>query len=384
MKRAPERGTHNPNRLHAPRATGTNMVQTSASSAEACCSYCSDAPGCVGFTWVSGNQDCYLKSSVDPATPDSAVTSGTVTGPPPPPGPCAVFPGQNNHGHNMQEAAGAATADACCSACVALSGCIGWTFVSEGGAQCYLKDKLDPLTPDPAVISGAVGAPGPSCQLSPGVNSMGTIAAPPVAAASAGACCGACANATFKCVAFTFVESTGKCFLKNTTGAPVADPGATSGTPPSPCSATQGVNVDGAIIAPPTQAADPGACCAACMAGAGCASWTFISATQKCFLRNTTGAPFPDAGAVTGAPPSPCALQPGVNSMGTITRALPAESPAACCAACLSANATSCVGFSFTSATSTCFLKSSLGTPVADANVISGTLPQPHHQRCSE
>lgn len=300
---------------------GVNLAQTSAGSAESCCSYCSEAEGCVGFTFVPGNQDCYLKSSVDPPTPDSAVTSGTVSGPPPPPGPCTVFPGQNNHGHNLQEAGGAQTPDACCSACVALSGCIGWTFVSEGAAQCYLKDALGPLTPDPAVISGAVGAPpGPSCALAPGVNSMGSIAAPPIAAASVGACCGACANATaFKCVAFTFVEATGKCFLKNSTGAPVADPGVTSGTPPSPCSATVGANVEGAIIGPPTQVADPGACCAACMgAGAGCASWTFVEASSKCFLRsNTTGAPFPDAGAVTGAPPSPCALQPGVNSMGT-------------------------------------------------------------------
>jgi hypothetical protein len=121
------------------------------------------------------------------------------------------------------------------------------------------------------------------------MNSMGTIAAPPVAAASAGDCCGACANATaFKCVAFTFVESTGKCFLKNSTGAPVADPGATSGTPPSPCSATAGVNVEGAIIGPPTQAADPGACCAACRAfkppsgGKACNTWVYCGNPNGC------------------------------------------------------------------------------------------------------
>ena len=58
---------------------GINLVQSTASSAADCCSQCSDEDGCVGFTWVSGNQDCYLKSSVDTATPDPAVTSGTLT-----------------------------------------------------------------------------------------------------------------------------------------------------------------------------------------------------------------------------------------------------------------------------------------------------------------
>jgi hypothetical protein len=59
---------------------GVNIVQSTSESAEDCCNQCSDEQGCVGFTWVSGNLDCYLKSSVDPATADPAVTSGTVTG----------------------------------------------------------------------------------------------------------------------------------------------------------------------------------------------------------------------------------------------------------------------------------------------------------------
>ncbi len=286
---------------------GTNMEQTSAGSAQDCCNYCSDAVGCVGFTWVSGNSDCYLKSSVDPATPDPAVTSGQVTGPPPPPGPCTIFPGENNGGHNLAESP-AGDPDACCAACVSLAGCIGWTFVTEGAPQCFLKDKVAPLQPDPAVISG--GRAGPSCALTPGVNSMGTIAVPPAPAADAGACCGACANANaFKCLGFTFV-----------------------------------------------------------------------TASSLCFLKNSTGAPIPDAGVISGTPPSPCALQPGLNSMGNITNALRLEGPSACCSACM-ANGTSCAGFTFTPATSMCFLKSALGTSIPDANVVSGTPPR-GQRRC--
>jgi hypothetical protein len=67
---------------------GVNLVQSTSKSAEDCCSQCEDEDACVGFTWVSGNQDCYLKSSVDPATPDPAVTNGSING-------CANF---NNSG----------------------------------------------------------------------------------------------------------------------------------------------------------------------------------------------------------------------------------------------------------------------------------------------
>ena len=218
---------------------GVNLDQSSANSAEDCCSQCSDMDGCVGFTWVSGNKDCYLKSSVDAPTTDPAVTSGTVTGPPPPAGPCTLFPGQNNHGSNIQSST-SADPESCCTQCTALTGCIGFTFV-PGNNDCYLKNKLDPLTPDSQVVSGAV-APGPSCSLLPGVNTLGTISAPPLPAASAAECCGTCANATAGvCSAFTWVEATGLCFLKNSTGFPVHDAGVTSGTPPS-CMQQQGVN----------------------------------------------------------------------------------------------------------------------------------------------
>jgi hypothetical protein len=77
---------------------GTNL-QSSAiitGSAADCCSQCAahGAEGCVGYTWVHNNQECWLKSAVDHPRDDGCggcVTSGTVgfnpPGPPPAPTP---------------------------------------------------------------------------------------------------------------------------------------------------------------------------------------------------------------------------------------------------------------------------------------------------------
>jgi hypothetical protein len=60
------------------------------SSADQCCSHCSSAAGCVGYTWVHANQECWLKSAVGPERDDECsgcVTSGSYTAPAPAPTP---------------------------------------------------------------------------------------------------------------------------------------------------------------------------------------------------------------------------------------------------------------------------------------------------------
>lgn len=71
-----------------------------------------------------------------------------------------------------------------------------------------------------------------------------------------------------------------------------------------------------------------------------------------------------------------CNLQAGVNNMGTIMAAPTIQTdPVACCALC---NATAgCAGFTFVASTSNCFLKSSLGNPIADAGATSGFVSPP-------
>jgi len=71
---------------------GTNLKSSAdiTSSADACCTKCSETTGCVGYTWVHENQECWMKSTVGPARDDDCggcVTSGTYTPPSPTPVP---------------------------------------------------------------------------------------------------------------------------------------------------------------------------------------------------------------------------------------------------------------------------------------------------------
>lgn len=63
---------------------GANLKSTAehASSAEECCSHCVGEGGCVGFTWVTGNSECWLKASIGSLKSDPYVVSGSVTSPP--------------------------------------------------------------------------------------------------------------------------------------------------------------------------------------------------------------------------------------------------------------------------------------------------------------
>merc|ERR1712137_1191154 len=74
---------------------GTNLESTAdiTSSADQCCSKCSQSMGCVGYTWVHDNGECWLKSAVGPSRDDECggcVTSGTYTAPVPTPVPTPV------------------------------------------------------------------------------------------------------------------------------------------------------------------------------------------------------------------------------------------------------------------------------------------------------
>merc|ERR1711967_224810 len=76
---------------------GTNLESSARNtgSAEDCCSQCSSHSGCVGYTWVHANNECWLKSAVGPARDDECggcVTSGSYTAPAPAPTPPAPSP----------------------------------------------------------------------------------------------------------------------------------------------------------------------------------------------------------------------------------------------------------------------------------------------------
>jgi endoglucanase len=81
---------------------GTNLHETaeSTNSADDCCEKCSSTSGCVGFTWVLANHECWLKSSITSLRSDPDVISGSVSSPSPSPSqPCTgVDDGSDLHG----------------------------------------------------------------------------------------------------------------------------------------------------------------------------------------------------------------------------------------------------------------------------------------------
>merc|ERR1712137_796991 len=73
---------------------GVNLESTarSAGSASECCNMCAGATGCVGYTHVTANSECWLKSSLGSLTSDSYVNSGSYKAPTPTPVPPTPTP----------------------------------------------------------------------------------------------------------------------------------------------------------------------------------------------------------------------------------------------------------------------------------------------------
>jgi len=68
---------------------GVNLEQSArtASSPSACCDFCKSTSGCVGYTHVTYNKECWLKSALGSLTSDSDVNSGSFSAPAPTPVP---------------------------------------------------------------------------------------------------------------------------------------------------------------------------------------------------------------------------------------------------------------------------------------------------------
>jgi len=145
---------------------GVNLESSarSAGSPGECCSMCAAAANCVGYTHVTANGECWLKSSLGGLTSDSDVTSGSYQAPAPTPSPgqCTTQPGQNNNGVNLESSArSAGSPDECCSMCAAAANCVGYTHVTAND-ECWLKSSLGGLTSDSDVTSGSYQSPAPT------------------------------------------------------------------------------------------------------------------------------------------------------------------------------------------------------------------------------
>lgn len=116
---------------------GQNLETTarSASSPSACCDLCSQASGCVGYTHVTGKNECWLKSALGGLTSDSYVNSGSVKVPPPTPGPPPPAPTPSPPSPSPSGCPGGSL-EACIGACPTSPAAAFGVCVSECTARC--------------------------------------------------------------------------------------------------------------------------------------------------------------------------------------------------------------------------------------------------------
>lgn len=159
------------------------------------CSYLN--PGsCDAHNWgshsASGSHvDGYLKA----AGPSGG---STTPAPPPAPGTCQTFPGQNNNGVNFESTARHASSPGeCCNACKGASGCKGYTHI-EANSKCWLKSSLGSLTSDSYATSGSYSPELPTTTAAARTTAAPTPSSPTVSPSqdcpggSLQSCIGAC------------------------------------------------------------------------------------------------------------------------------------------------------------------------------------------------
>jgi V8-like Glu-specific endopeptidase len=248
---------------------GADYRAFNAASAAICQTTCSEEAACRAFSYTAGGR-CFLKAAVPPPTPSPGGTSG-------------LAPRRGNFDRPGTDLRVFNTADvnACESACVQDSACMSFTHDAAAG-RCRLKSGA------PAAAACATCTSGARRGLESGYDRPGGDYSN-VAAASANACATRCANDS-RCLSFTHVASTNRCFLKNAIRPPVASAGRTSGVKRGIEFNTDRLGLDLASheIAEPL----PEKCQSLCETTAGCQSWTMMLGTvawddrNLCFLKN--------------------------------------------------------------------------------------------------
>ncbi|KAG1710528.1 hypothetical protein DVH05_013254 [Phytophthora capsici] len=113
---------------------GDDVGALSSSSADGCCSICSDTSGCTAFTWTNYDGGmCWLKSGKGSIKTRSGAVSGvlkTATS-------CPALEDNVEEPHGVTLAA--ESADKCCSVCKATGGCKAFTWKDQDSGTCWLK-----------------------------------------------------------------------------------------------------------------------------------------------------------------------------------------------------------------------------------------------------
>lgn len=179
------------------------------------------------------------------------------------------------------------------------------------------------------------------------------------------------------CELWTYQPATNTCYLKGGGGAASPASGLISGPRicpgPVDCS-KEGIDLYGSDLIN-TRVANALACQYQCSAVSGCAFWTFVTSTSRCYLKGSRVEPRPLAGAISGprscpsAPTIPCEQSTDFNGhdirsfLGTVTDV------DRCQQLCLGFN--NCFYWTYVASTASCYLKDSNATDGREVNPLA-------------
>lgn len=279
-------------------------------------------------------------------------------------------------------------ADQCYQLCYNFAGCHAFTWTNYNGGTCWLKSGRGTVIQKAGTKSSVLMSTTyvHNCVPEAGIDYVGNDISNADVDVNVG-CCQQCMNLP-GCRVVT--QKDGKCYFKSAKGRMVVNPLDSHGQPsmfsydPYPASADaqcgleQGVDFVGNDIgnAPASKASD---CCAKCQSFSGCRAFSWTNQNGgTCYFKNIKGDTKANANVVScavlpnPAPPS-CALEIGVDYVGNDIGNVPSSDAYDCCSICMAHSG--CKAFSWTNQNGgTCWLKSSKGAIVANANVKSAVV----------
>jgi PAN domain/Trypsin len=229
-----------------------------------CQDRCEQEPKCRAFTYVDSNKRCFLKSALPRAVPKAGVFSG--------------LPGMGSFdrvGRDFQTLS-LSRSDECEAACARNSSCAAFTFLN---GTCYLKNAV------PVASTNCSGCLSSHRRIETGIDRMGSDYKNLVTA-SAAACATECAK-DGACLAYSWLATTTRCYLKNAVPQTSVNANVTSDV-------RRGfeINVDRggsdyrsfSITTP-----RPELCQAACEAESQCRAWTYVPPVPELSKKDANG-----------------------------------------------------------------------------------------------
>ena len=267
---------------------GVDYSTTTTPTWSECMTACQNDGKCRGFTFRAAISQCQLKSAVGDwyFTSDATSYAGVQLSQ-------ELFKNRSGSDYSTQSGM---TPDSCLAACARDSACKAYSITASNGV-CKLKNAVPAAVVDTTMISGV------KRKLEANIDRPGTDYSH-VAAATAATCQDSCSR-DYRCRTFTWVQSTGLCYLHAMPTQPFSRTGATSGVKRGLEMNTDRPGADYKNYDNNNGVNTPLFCQADCAADPNCKAFTFapagrITAKPHCWLKSGIPAPTAAEGLVSG------------------------------------------------------------------------------------